>query len=309
MKKAIFLCQAICLQQVFGFVQVSTNLRNDMRQTTSSPKDTTLHVPTQLYESKEKPSGVYSRPSAAIEKGSGFYVPGLEGSRVRILFGILVLALSYVNTLLGLGDSNLQAVEFSQKLTVFYGALLLFQGLVESAKEAGLGVDFDSMEIDPNAKSNKSVKMDSSSVTKNLSQYANSLLGKNDVDQFRWAAASFVALTPATHFLVLEEKDGSFQVMYSLGDALKESDSSAIEAAISTVYNSKGGRVAVPETHPSAALLPEEHKRCILLQKIDMEANDGKRRCIMVASNQLLAAFTKNDLNWLGCLGAYVGDS
>ena len=110
--------------------------------------------------------------------------------------------------------------------------------------------------------------------------------------------------------LVLEEeKDGSFQVMYSLGDALKESDSSAIEAAISTVYNSKGGRVAVPETHPSAALLPEEHKRCILLQKIDMEANDGKRRCIMVASNQLLAAFTKNDLNWLGCLGAYVGDS
>ena len=309
MKKTIFLWQAICLQQVFGFVQVSTNLRYDVRQTYSS-KDTKLHVPTQLYESKQKPSGVYSRPSAAIEKGSGFYVPGLEGSRVRILFGILVLALSYVNTLLGLGDSNLQAVEFSQKLTVFYGALLLFQGLVESAKEAGLGVDFDSMEIDPNAKSPKSVKMDSSSVTKNLSQYANSSLGKKDVDQYRWTAASFVALTPATHFLVLEEeKDGSFQVMYSLGDALEKPDSSAIEAAISTVYNSKGGRVAVPETHPSAALLPDENKRCILLQKINMEANDGKRRCIMVASNQLLAAFTKNDLNWLGCLGAYVGDS
>ena len=44
-----------------------------------------------------KVKGVYSRPSAAIEKGSGFYIPGLEGSKVRLLFGTLVLLLNYIN--------------------------------------------------------------------------------------------------------------------------------------------------------------------------------------------------------------------
>ena len=50
---------------------------------------------------KKKTTGVYARPSAAIERGSGFFIPGLEGSRVRLLFGILALVLTYVNNSLG----------------------------------------------------------------------------------------------------------------------------------------------------------------------------------------------------------------
>ena len=45
---------------------------------------------------KKKSSGVYARPSAAIERGSGFFIPGLEGSRVRLLFGILALSSSRI---------------------------------------------------------------------------------------------------------------------------------------------------------------------------------------------------------------------
>ena len=37
-----------------------------------------------LNESNNKRKGVYSRPSAAIERGSGFFIPGLEGGRVRV---------------------------------------------------------------------------------------------------------------------------------------------------------------------------------------------------------------------------------
>ena len=37
--------------------------------------------------------GFYIRPSAAIEKGGGFFVPGLEGARVRVALGGGLLAL------------------------------------------------------------------------------------------------------------------------------------------------------------------------------------------------------------------------
>ena len=41
--------------------------------------------------------GIYSRPSAAIERGSGFFIPGLEGSRIRLIFGITCLVADAAN--------------------------------------------------------------------------------------------------------------------------------------------------------------------------------------------------------------------
>ncbi len=49
----------------------------------------------------KKAKGVYVRPSGAIERGSGFFVPGLEGPKVRVLFGIVLLALTAINHSLG----------------------------------------------------------------------------------------------------------------------------------------------------------------------------------------------------------------
>ena len=40
---------------------------------------------------KVKGSGYYVRPSAALERGGGFYVPGLEGDRLRLLVAVVLL--------------------------------------------------------------------------------------------------------------------------------------------------------------------------------------------------------------------------
>ena len=39
----------------------------------------------------------YRRPSAALERGGGFFVPGLEGYKLRAVMGILVLVLFAAN--------------------------------------------------------------------------------------------------------------------------------------------------------------------------------------------------------------------
>jgi hypothetical protein len=287
-----------------------------------------VRTSTILYESKPKAKGVYARPSAAIERGSGFFVPGLEGSRVRILFGLIVLFLSYLTTMNGIGDSNTDSVAFSQKLVLFYGLLLLFQGIIEGAKEAGLGLVVldDSQQQQPQLgkkiNGNNGGKVYAS---KELEQRVSDALVRDDpgyVEKIRWVAASFVALTPATHVLLLSDDESrgkqdstGCKIMYSLGDGMMEIYNDAtldrsIQSAIDTVYKSKGGRVSVPETHPCSELLPEEHRRCILLQKIetsDPRTGLTKRQCLMIGSNQLLVAFTKNDLKWLGSLGTYLG--
>lgn len=48
-------------------------------------------------ESPQVKSSFYKRPSRAIEKGGGFYIPGLRGPRLRIGVGFLVLALLAAN--------------------------------------------------------------------------------------------------------------------------------------------------------------------------------------------------------------------
>ena len=280
---------------------------HDARTSAPIPVSVGMHVHTKraapLYAEK-KTKGVYARPSAAIEKGSGFYVPGLEGSRVRILFGILVLVLSYVNTLLGLGDSSVEAVEFSGKLVNFYGILLLIQGALEFGKENGLGLDDTFGKEKLGSKAANAAVSASAASAKQLDQMIQGGLREDAsmVDNIRWVAASYVSLTVATNVLFLDEDEG---VLYSLGGAFNSDDveDSAIQAAIDTVYQSKGGRVSVPETHPCAYLLPEESRRCVLLQQVEI---DGRRKCLMVGSNQLLAAFTKTDLKWLGSLGDYL---
>ena len=309
MRAHIILVSACLIRSVSSFAPAYSILTSSAvthRHVLTTSTKSTTHA-TKLYEKKptEKPSGVYARPSAAIERGSGFYVPGLEGSRVRILFGVLVLLLSYVNNLLGLGDSNLEAVQFSEKMVIFFGTLLLIQGLVEAAKEAGLGLQ---LETDKDSKDANSASSSSSS-SKQLSQMIQGSLRSEEemAEKVKWAAATYVALTSATHALLLDEEGGDFELLYSLGDITSQGQTSAemegIQAALETVYRSKGGRVSVPDSHPCATLLPEDNRRCILLQKVEIE---GRRRCLMIGSNQLLVAFTKNDLKWLGTLGGYL---
>ena len=263
---------------------------------------------------KKKTTGVYARPSAAIERGSGFFIPGLEGSRVRLLFGILALVLTYVNN--SLGGVTTGGFGVSETVAVLAGILLLLQAAVEFGQELGFGVEQPSAASADGGDGGGAAAASLSSASANLEQrIAPSLVDKGDraVDAIKWAAATYVALTPASHVIVVEDGGEGTEpsLLYELGafgnggDGGSDTESGA-RAAIDEVYKSKGGRISLPADHPAAVgLLPESGRRCVLLQRIS--SNEGRRLCMVVGSNQLLQAFTKNDLRWLGRLAQYSG--
>ena len=306
-----------------------TRIRHDNRilfvdniQKETSPSNGFNHRTTHLFEStpdsktKAKAKGVYSRPSAAIEKGSGFFVPGLEGSKVRILFGLLVLILNFINHLFS-GDANVSEVTgfaFSENVATFYGVFLLGQGIIEFGKEIGLGFDGigggdsvkDSSSSDLEVIQNDSVQQFiSPTLTEKPSMVA---------DAVCWAAASFLSLTPATNIMLIESCEQT-NVLYRLGDFLnltklsEDEFQSSSTAAIETVFQSRGGRVSIPIDHPASQLLPEENRRCVLLQKVhEFKDSNGRevKLCLIVGCDQLLVTFTKNDLKWLGSMAGYI---
>ena len=242
-----------------------------------------------LYEKRtNKVKGVYSRPSAAIERGSGFYIPGLEGYRVRIVSGAAILALSYLNSAISSSDALAGGMEsshlqLSMNLANGYGILLLFQALVDLGKETL----FD----DSKSGSSKSVKSKPSNIEMNQI-ISPSLVDDEELSEaVRWAAATFLSLTPASNIVLIN----SSGVMYNLGQKIVEVTSmDGVSAALETLSKSQSGRVAVPSSHPSTFLVDEDNRRCVILQKV----ND--QMAIVVGSDQLLQSFTKSDLKWLG---------
>lgn len=240
-----------------------------------------------LFEKRTgKVKGVYSRPSAAIERGSGFYIPGLEGYRVRILSGVVVLALSYLNSVLssetilseGVQSSNLQ---LSMNLANGYGILLLFQALVDLGKET-----LFSNEGKPTKTKPASIDMDQIISPSLVSD-------ENFSETVQWAAATFLSLTSAQNILLVNESG----VLYNLGqNTVNTIPDGGIKAVLETLQKSKSGRVAVPSDHPSAVLVDAQFRRCVLLQRVN------EQMAFVVGSDQLLQSYTKSDLKWLGNL-------
>lgn len=64
--------------------------------------------------------GFYRRPSKAIEQGGGFFVPGLEGERVRLLTAFALLVALLVNRV------GLTEVSFRVQTSETVGALVVF---------------------------------------------------------------------------------------------------------------------------------------------------------------------------------------
>ena len=240
--------------------------------------------------------GVYSRPSAAIERGSGFFIPGLEGPRVRLVFGIVVLVLTVLNHVLL--SANLPTVAFPERVAVVYAVLLLIQAAIEFGKEEkGYVVTLETSD----SQQGESI---ASSLSQSTFSTLSTFLSNDEKERIQWAAASYLSLTPATQIMLLNRNDG---VVYRLGATASPADSISTEmegtqAAFVALDKSSGGRISLPLTHPAVVALDlnEEDSRCIVLQKIDNES------CWIMTSNQLLTAFTKDDLKWLGQLAKHV---
>ena len=237
--------------------------------------------------------GVYVRPSAAIERGSGFFIPGLEGPRVRLLFGLTVLVLTTVNHVL---RDTVTSSSFTEILAVGYSILLLLQAAIEFGKEdKGYVVSLDRPD---------SFVFDESTQDSILIQrWATDAIAPEWKEKVQWSAASYLALTPAMTIMLLDNE----KVLYSLGptDETIDADPNAMtgcRAALNTLSNAKSSRVSLPATHPAVmALAPQACQgRCVVLESV----NDDL--CWMMASDQLIQAFTNQDLRWLGQLARYI---
>ncbi len=258
--------------------------------------------------------GVYVRPSGAIEKGSGFFVPGLEGPKVRLVIGLVLLGATAVNHLLldgvgSFGNSPKEQIgvnflSFSETTAVVYSVLLLFQSAIEYAKEA---LPEAYSEATTSSKESTAV----SDNTEVLEQKWSNTSGESDENyrsSVQWAAASYLSMTPTTQILLLTKEDG---IRYQLGSTSSIGDDvdSGVSAALKELSKSRGGRIALPLTHPAATALlgtsndSESNLRTVILQRITDDS------CFMLSSDQLLAGYTGGDLKWLGKLAGYVADS
>jgi hypothetical protein len=232
--------------------------------------------------------GVYVRPSAAIERGSGFFIPGLEGPRVRLIFGLVLILLTTLNHVMGDSETAL-----NEWLAVGYAILLLLQAAIEFGKEGkGFIVSLDPGERE----SEQGQASTAASLVQRWASVYN--LSPEWKEKVQWAAVSYTALTPATHMLLLQNDE----VLYSLGDPNfdPKQEIGGCRAALETLSKARSGRVSLPSSHPTVvALVPDA--RCVVLQRI------CDNRCwLMASSSQLLQAFTERDLRWLGQLAGYV---
>ena len=265
--------------------------------------------------------GVYARPSAAIEKGSGFFVPGLEGPKVRLAVGLILLALVAVNFVGsssgGVTDTAAAAAAsanlFSEALAAIFSLFVLFQGGIEYTKDLR---ESSTVMVGRSGRKARSSSVDGASSAR--SSYRQQWSLEVDADwrsRIEWAAATYLSLTPATHIMLI----GPGKILYWLGmtpqptagDAAGTDEqiiSEGCVAALSSLDRSASGRVALPETHPAAAaIFPAEgssqKQKCVVLQRI---GDKDQQLCWMMASDQLLASFTRQDLQWLGELSRYV---
>ena len=261
-----------------------------------------LQEPCWALPAEPKQKGVYVRPSGAIERGSGFFVPGLEGPRVRLVFGGVLLILSAINHV---ANGALPTLSFEEIIAVLFSLLVLFQAVKEFGKEdLGLVVESGSGTNDKEGTKTSSSSSSSSSREDFTQQWLPTYDPSEDWrSKVQWSAASYLALTPATHMMLLEPDS----LVYRLGTTSSApSDASTVEtganAAIQALNKSTSGRIALPATHPVvAALVPETHNRAVVLQRIG-----SGDRCWLMVSDQLLASFTQQELKWLGQLAKYV---
>jgi hypothetical protein len=186
-------------------------------------------------------------------------------------------------------------VAFPERVAVFYAVLLLIQAAIEFGKEEkGYVVSLEKRE---------GSAASLSQTWSTLSKY----LANDEKERVQWAAASYLSLTPATQMILLNRNDG---IVYRLGSTAPPADSISTElegtqAAFASLDKSSSGRISLPLTHPTVVALniSEVESRCVVLQKIDKES------CWIMTSNQLLTAFTNDDLKWLGQLAKHVTHS
>lgn len=264
-----------------------------------------------------KKQGVYSRPSAAIERGSGFFIPGLEGPRVRLAVGLVLLAATAGNHALSSGTDDAPGNVLAEGLAVASSIFVLFQAAVEGIQEQQANIQIGSSSSSATTSKNK-IASSTAATTTSLTE-AWSKAATDDAawrERVTWAARTLLALTAATQVLLIGPTGVVYRLSSSQTATANVSDTentAAILALQDTLKQSTSGRLALPPTHPAAAAWAPQQE-CIVVQRIGTTTtttadkdNDVDCYAWMVTSPVALAAtLTQRDLTWLGPLAKYV---
>eukprot|EP00903_Cladosiphon_okamuranus_P008720 g8352.t1 len=159
----------------------------------------------------------YRRPSAAIERGGGFFVPGLEGFRLRFFLAAVILGLLSLDGVSRPGMTTSQVV--SEALAALAGVVLFAQALLDQQKERAVKMRREAVA----ASSAWAGGGDSTGPTTEEGEVAffdSKALGYDLEPKVRWAADILLQLTAACSFVAFS--DG--KVLARVGDAGGASD-------------------------------------------------------------------------------------
>ena len=302
----------------------------DSSELSSSSTTTLIAKPfTKTPKQMKNSGGVYVRPSAAIERGSGFFVPGLEGYKVRLFVGsivvLLTVVLHFTNDVTTDGG-DVRGNDFAETLALFYGLLVLLQGSIEARK--------DNL-IVSNYRNNASSMMKNSSKGVQVVYQQQWFMEIPDTEwrqTVEWVASTYLSLTSATEIILI----GPGKIIFSLGTNARPSRTNyddddddeyrGCNGALATLAQSTSGCLSLPMNHITVQtlVLPSSSTSSSTLRASDrIDDNDDEmarnlsvprsvvlqqindQLCWMMVSNQLLASFTTNDLQWLGQLAQY----
>lgn len=175
--KFVILWYAISISSkaVYSFKLLSPSSKGRATRADGFRKDYGIVTAASKESQRGERKGFYVRPSAAIEKGGGFFIPGLEGEwRLRVLCSSIVAILLAANRFPGYEVPQSQVVSESVGATA--AVLLLVQAL---SKTMGLKPQQKDEELVPVAQTNRVsfVTQKYSQVqSENLSWAANAML-------------------------------------------------------------------------------------------------------------------------------------
>jgi hypothetical protein len=86
-------------------------------------------------EGKRGMKGYYRRPSRAIEKGGGFFVPGLEGEKIRVVSAAAIILMIASNRA-GVQDATVSQIT-SEVIGIVMALILFLQGIAEAFPSIG----------------------------------------------------------------------------------------------------------------------------------------------------------------------------
>lgn len=139
----------------------------------------------------------YRRPAKALERGGGFYVPGLEGDRLRIAVASLASVAIVANHL-----TSTQPVAAPQQTSEAIGAFFAVYTLVQAAVERAAASAAD------RAAEKREAKLDVAdapveAVEEMLASGAGAKLGAQLANEFGWAARATLDSTRADSLILL----------------------------------------------------------------------------------------------------------